>query len=195
MLPRFLTKELRDRLNNIRGQIEGIVKMLDESDDPTQILNQFKAVIKGFEKAQNLLLDEVFRKALAMKIAQALETCPGNCGQEEKIAIIREQFPDLGLYELTDKMKEINKIYDFLIQEKNSIKEVSFAIENIVCQGCTEKITEILKEINGVEDVKIKVMKKLVTVKYNPSVTDEKELANILTNMGYKPKKIRHYDE
>jgi len=34
MLPRFLTKELKDRLNTIKGQVEGIVKMLDESDDP-----------------------------------------------------------------------------------------------------------------------------------------------------------------
>ena len=122
MLPRDLTKALKDRLNSIKGQVEGVIKMLDESDDPDQILNQFKAVNKGFEKAQHLLLDEVFRKTLAMKIAEALETCPGNCGQEEKIAIIRNQFPDLGLYELTDKMKEIGKIDEFLQKNKTKIQ-------------------------------------------------------------------------
>ena len=90
--------------------------MLDQSDDPTQILNQFKAASMGFDKAQHLLLDEVFRKTLAIRIAEALETCPGNCGQEEKIAIIRNQFPELGLYELPDKMKEINKISKTLEQ-------------------------------------------------------------------------------
>jgi len=173
----------------IKGQVEGIVKMLDESDDPTQILNQFKAANKGFEKAQYLLLDEVFRKALAMKIAEALETCPGNCGQEERIAIIREQFPDLRLYELTDKMKEINKVYEFLLKEKNNLNVASFEIDNMNCKGCTEKVTDILKEISGVVDVEIQPMIKLVTVKYNSSLTDENIFVNILTNIGYKPTK------
>ncbi len=118
MLPKDLTKDLKDRLNSIKGQVEGVIKMLDESNDPAQILNQFKAVNKGFEKAQHLLLDEVFRKTLAMKISEALEACPGNCGQEEKIAIIRNQFPDLGLFELTDKMKEMKAIEDFLLRTK-----------------------------------------------------------------------------
>jgi len=118
MLPKDLTKDLKDRLNSIKGQVEGVIKMLDESDDPSQILNQFKAVNKGFEKAQYLLLDEVFRKTLAMKIAEAIEACPGNCGQEERIAIIRKQFPDLGLYELTDKIKEMKIIEDFLLRTK-----------------------------------------------------------------------------
>ena len=105
-----LTKDFKDHLSIIKGQVEGVIKMPDKSDDPAQILNQFKAVNKGFEKAQHLLLDEVFRKALAMKITEALDTCQGNCGQEEKIAIIRNQFPDSELYELTDKMKKTNLI-------------------------------------------------------------------------------------
>ena len=114
MLPKDLTKDLKNRLNSIKGQVEGVVKMLDESNDPAQILNQFKAMNKGFEKAQHLLLDEVFRKTLAIKIAEALEICPGDCGQEEKIATIRKQFPDLNLYELTGKMKEMEAVYEFL---------------------------------------------------------------------------------
>lgn len=119
MLPKDLTKDLKDRLKSIKGQVDGIIRMLDESNDPEQILNQFKAVNNGFDNAQHLLLDEVFRKTLAIKIAEALETCPGNCGQEEKIAVIRKQFPDLKLYELTDKMKEIKAIDEFLQKNKN----------------------------------------------------------------------------
>lgn len=190
MLPKDLTKDLKDRLNNIKGQVEGIVKMLDQSDDPAQILNQFKAVNKGFEKAQHLLLDEVFRKALALKIAEALETCPGNCGQEEKIAIIRNQFPDLGLYELTDKMKEIEKIDEFLHKNKkeDTMNEITLTIENMVCQGCAEKIADILKEVEGVQEVKTKAMKKLVQIKYSSVGTNEDNLIAILTEAGYKPK-------
>jgi len=119
MLPKELTSDIKKRLKSIKGQIEGILKMLDESDDAEQILNQFKSVNSGFDKAQHLLLDEIFRKALAMKIADALDSCPGNCGQEEKIEVIRNQFPNLDLYELTDKMKEINAIYDILQERKD----------------------------------------------------------------------------
>lgn len=189
MLPRDLTKDLKDRLGSIKGQVEGVIKMLDESDDPAQILNQFKAVNKGFEKAQHLLLDEVFRKTLAMKIAEALETCPGNCGQEEKIAIIRNQFPDLGLYELTDKMKEIEKIYEFLKNNKDedTMKEITLTIDNMVCQGCAEKITDILKEVEGVQEVKTKAMKKSVQIKYSSTRTNEDNLITVLTEAGYKP--------
>ena len=192
MLPRDLTKNLKDRLNSIKGQVEGLIKMLEESDDPAQILNQFKAVNKGFEKAQHLLLDEVFRKTLAMKIAEALETCPGNCGQEEKIAIIRNQFPDLGLYELTDKMKEIGKIYEFLQKNKNenTIKEITLTINNMVCQGCAEKIKDILKEVEGVQEVKTKAMKKSVQIKYSSARTNEDNLISVLTEAGYKPKEL-----
>lgn len=189
MLPKDLTKDLKDRLNSIKGQVEGVIKMLDESNDPTQILNQFKAVNKGFDKAQHLLLDEVFRKTLAIKIAEALDSCPGNCGQEEKIAIIRKQFPDLNLYELTDKMKEIENIYDFLQKKKNEeiMKETTLTIENMVCQGCAEKITDILNEVDGVKKVKTKVMKKLVEVEFYPEITNEGKLKVILTEKGYKP--------
>ncbi|MBD81449.1 MAG: hypothetical protein CL840_21200 [Crocinitomicaceae bacterium] len=188
MLPRDLTKDLKDRLNSIKGQVEGVIKMLDQSDDPSQILNQFKAINKGFEKTQFLLLDEVFRKTLALKISEALEACPGNCGQEEKIAIIKKQFPDLGLYELTDKMQEIEKVYEFINRQNESMKEISLTIENMVCQGCAEKITDILKEEKGVENVKTKAMRKIVDIKFNPNKTNENKLKAILTKSGYKPK-------
>ncbi|CAN5888573.1 hypothetical protein BH24BAC1_BH24BAC1_14760 [soil metagenome] len=120
MLPKNLTKDLKDRLKSVKGQVEGILKMLDEEKDPDQILNQFKAVKQAFDNAQFLLLDEVFRKTMALKIAQALDACPGDCGQEERIEIIRRQFPELGIEELTAKMKEINAIYDFVRKDKNA---------------------------------------------------------------------------
>lgn len=189
MLPKDLTKDLKDRLSSIKGQVEGVIKMLDESNDPAQILNQFKAVNTGFEKAQHLLLDEVFRKALAIKIAEALESCPGNCGQEEKIAIIRTQFPDLNLYELTDKMKEIENIYEFLQKKKTeeTMKETTLTIDNMVCQGCAEKITDVLDKVDGVKKVKTKVMKKSVHIEFDPEKTNEEKIKTVLTETGYKP--------
>ncbi len=110
MLPKDLTKDIINRLNSIKGQVEGIGKMLAEGKDPEQILVQFKAAQKGLDKAHYLLLDEVYRKALAIKIVNTVEACPGNCGSEDKIEYIQQQFPFFKLDELTDKMQEISEI-------------------------------------------------------------------------------------
>ncbi len=110
MLPKELTGDLIKRLSTIKGQIEGIIKMIDEDKDPEQILNQFKAADQGLQKAHYLLMDEVFRKSLALKLVQVINACPGNCQDAEKIEYIKEQFPMLEFDELTAKMKEINAI-------------------------------------------------------------------------------------
>ncbi len=112
MIPKDLTQDIINRLNTLSGQIVGIKKMLDQGKDPDQILNQFKAVDKGLQKAHYLLLDEVYRKALAIKIVKTADACPGNCGNEDKIEFIRNQFPELELDDLTKKMKEITDIQE-----------------------------------------------------------------------------------
>lgn len=112
MLEKDLTRGIKSRLNTIRGQLEGIVKMLDEDRDPELILNQFRAAGKALETTHELLLDETYRKSLAAKISEALEACPGNCGQEDIIEILRTQFPTIQAEELTKKMKEIQSAYE-----------------------------------------------------------------------------------
>lgn len=110
MLPTELTGDLKKRLNFIKGQIEGIVRMIDDGKDPDQILNQFKAADQGLQKAHFLLLDEVFRKSLALKLVEVMNACPGNCQDAQKIEFLQKQFPVLETTELTSKIKEINEI-------------------------------------------------------------------------------------
>ena len=108
MIPRDLSKDIKTRLQSINGQLSGLIKMLDEDTDPEKILIQFKAAQKGLDKAHFLLLDEVYRKALAIKISETIDACPGNCGNEDRIEFIRKRFPDLELDTLTSQMKEID---------------------------------------------------------------------------------------
>lgn len=110
MLPKDLTKDVINRLSSIKGQVEGVIKMLSGGKDPEHILIQFKAAQKGLDKAHYLLLDEVYRKALAIKIVNTVEACPGNCGNEDKIEYIKQLFPSFKLDELTNKMQEISEI-------------------------------------------------------------------------------------
>lgn len=123
MLPKDLTKDISDRLKNIRGQIDGLIKLVDDGKKPDQILNLFKAVDKALQKAHFLMLDEVLRKSLAMKIVEVANACPGNCGNEDKIEFIKDQFPNLKLDDLTKTMKEINAIAERLSGYKKENKK------------------------------------------------------------------------
>jgi hypothetical protein len=46
--------------------------------------------------------------------------CPGNCQEADKIAFLKEKFPQLELDELTQKMKEVDGINERMV--KNNIK-------------------------------------------------------------------------
>lgn len=118
MLPKDLTQDIKTRLTTIRGQVDGLVKMLDNEADPEKIITQFKAVDSGLDTAYNLLLDEVYRKALAIKIVEVSDACPGNCGNEEKIDFIKTQFPKFKRDEIVNKFKEITKIGEKVKEHK-----------------------------------------------------------------------------
>jgi len=109
-LPPELITDIKSRLKTLSGQLQGIVKMLDEGRDPEAINVQFKSIDKGLQKAHLLLLDEVYRKALAIGIVKAVDSCPGNCGMEEQIEYLRQSFPTLTLSDITHKLKEIQQI-------------------------------------------------------------------------------------
>ena len=133
MLPKELTGDLNKRLATIKGQIEGIIKMIDEDKDPDQILNQFKAADQALQKAHHLLLDEVFRKSLALKLVQVMNACPGNCQDADKIEFMKEQFPMLEFDQLTTNLKEINAIDKRL--EKHNKNNLNKDLEDTPLKG------------------------------------------------------------
>lgn len=110
MLPKELTGDIINRLHYVKGQLEGIEKMINEGKDPDKIIIQFKASEEGLSKAHFLLLDEVFRKGLALKLVEVMNACPGNCQEAEKIDFLKKKFPDIELNELTQKIKEVDEI-------------------------------------------------------------------------------------
>ena len=114
MLSQEITGDLQKRLKNIKGQLEGIIGMVEAGRDPDDISNQFKAADQALQKAHYLLLDEVFRKSLALKLVQVMNACPGNCPDAQKIELLQQQFPILQQGELGTKIKEIHEIGDRL---------------------------------------------------------------------------------
>jgi copper chaperone CopZ len=87
-------------------------------------------------------------------------------------------------------MKEIETIYEFLqINTKENMQTLALTIDNMVCQGCAEKITNILNELEGIKKVKTKTIQKSVRVEFNPYKINESEIETALTKSGYEPKK------
>lgn len=110
MLPSELTGDIINRLHYVKGQLDGIEKIIKEGKDPEKIITQFKASEEGLSKAHFLLLDEVFRKGLALKLVEVMNACPGTCQEADKIAFLKKKFPDIELEELTQKIKEVDEI-------------------------------------------------------------------------------------
>jgi Cu+-exporting ATPase len=71
-----------------------------------------------------------------------------------------------------------------------SLTETRFKISNMVCEGCAEKITTILKALPGVKEVKPKVFQKQIQVNYNSERIKQEDIKKVLENEGYNPIEI-----
>jgi copper chaperone CopZ len=69
--------------------------------------------------------------------------------------------------------------------EGGSLAEVEFAVPNIVCEGCAQKISAALRAVQGVREVKSKVSQKHVCVRYEPAKTPEQNLKGAIEKAGF----------
>lgn len=63
--------------------------------------------------------------------------------------------------------------------------ETIFKIPNMVCEGCGEKITTILKDVIGVNEVNTKAFQKQIQVSYYTEQIKQEELIRILEKEGF----------
>ena len=76
--------------------------------------------------------------------------------------------------------------------EKKAKKTVTVTYKvNMHCKNCVNKLTDKLSFIKGVEDLKISLKDKTVTITYNPDKTDEATLVNIIEKSGYSAEKTK----
>lgn len=113
MIAKDLTREFKDSIRGLSGHLLAVEKMVD-TEFPDKTLLQLKAVQAGLQRATLMLLDEVYRKALAEKISFSWQNCPGNCGYEENIDLLRNLFPEIKLEDVPEKLKEAVKIEDHM---------------------------------------------------------------------------------
>ena len=69
--------------------------------------------------------------------------------------------------------------------EVGPLAEVEFLVPSMVCEGCAEKISQALRPLPGVREVKPKVAQKHVYVRYEPARVKEQQLRNALGAAGF----------
>lgn len=69
--------------------------------------------------------------------------------------------------------------------EQGPLAEREFLIPNMVCEGCAEKISTKLKAVPGVQEVKLKVPKKYVYVKFEPARVPAERLKDVIGKAGF----------
>ena len=97
------------RVNTVIGQLRGIIRMIENNEDSKKILNQFNTAENALAASKDYLINDVMRKNLAIKLSMALDSCPGNCGQEKIIEKMKNDFPALNEKEILESIKKIEK--------------------------------------------------------------------------------------
>ena len=114
MISTDLLNEFKPALATAIGQLQSVLRSAKESSDPEAELIQLKAAQALLSKSVLLLLDDVYRKAMAEKISFAYQNCTGSCGQEELIERLRSMFPDIPLEEVPQRLKEAEAVEQHL---------------------------------------------------------------------------------
>ena len=61
---------------------------------------------------------------------------------------------------------------------------------NMHCKNCVAKITDNISFVKGVEDLKVSLDEKTVTVTYNPAKTDADTIRKEIEKLGYTAEKV-----
>ena len=110
MISPDLNRNIKLSVKTAIGQLNFILKQVDNDQQAENVLIQFKAVQANLTKASFELLDDTYRKVLAEKISSAYQNCLGNCGNEGQIERLRKLFPDISLEDVPQKLKEAEEV-------------------------------------------------------------------------------------
>ncbi|MBI3193589.1 MAG: metal-sensitive transcriptional regulator [Ignavibacteriae bacterium] len=97
-------KEIIKRLHYIRGQVNGIEKMMIDNRDIKDVHTQLKAVEQGLHQVIYSVLDDQLKKHFAEVLAKRLDECPGDCEDYDHLKFLRKEFGQLNLKEIINEI-------------------------------------------------------------------------------------------
>ena len=77
-----------------------------------------------------------------------------------------------------------------VLSAKKKTVTVTYQV-NMHCKNCVAKITDNISFLKGVEDLKVSLPDKTVTVTYDPAKTDEASLQKAIEKLGYSAEKVK----
>ena len=95
-----------------------------------------------------------------------------NCIMKKFIIIILFAFLCIGTYTA------------YAAKAPKQTETVTYTV-NMHCQNCVNKLTDNLSFLKGVEDFKISLNKKTITIKFDPEKIQEKEFVDTIEKLGY----------
>ncbi|MDR1720605.1 MAG: cation transporter [Dysgonamonadaceae bacterium] len=74
-------------------------------------------------------------------------------------------------------------------KKKKKDAEVTFLV-NMTCENCQARIEKHIAWEKGVKDLKVNLEKRLVTIKYDTTKTNEEVLDKAIESLGYTSEKV-----
>lgn len=69
-------------------------------------------------------------------------------------------------------------------------KKVKFKCKGIGCTGCTNTITEAVKQLDGIKEVSADVKTKIVEVTFDSEIVSKKQIEKAINDSGYETETI-----
>lgn len=90
-MPQPPRRKLRNQVNYVRGQADGISRMVDAGTPSADVVIQLRAMRAGIDRALRLALEGSAREQLAAELRARVLACPGLCDYCDDLdAIIAE---------------------------------------------------------------------------------------------------------
>ena len=107
MLTAAERKIVTQQLRAITGQVESLHTLLAAPDTGLEALfQQFRAVEGVAHRAVAQVLDELFRKKLALALVAAQDGCPGECDYCDRVERLKKEFAGLDLPQVLSYLTE-----------------------------------------------------------------------------------------
>lgn len=74
---------------------------------------------------------------------------------------------------------------------ENKLKKATLKLEGMSCASCAQTIEKALNKAEGVERAQVNFAAEKAYIEYNPSVTDQEKLAEVVRGTGYDVKDER----
>ncbi|MDE3056736.1 MAG: metal-sensitive transcriptional regulator [Bacteroidota bacterium] len=97
-------KEIVQRLHRVKGQLDGIERMLDDDRAVKEVYSQLKAAERALHEAIYGVLDDQLKKHFAEVLAERLALCPGDCDDAGRLQFLRTEFAKFDLKNLIDEL-------------------------------------------------------------------------------------------